>query len=78
MNENTLVGKQALLEQLFPNPADRPTTRWLDNQCRRGTIPFIRLGRLIWFDVPAVKQTFIANSSRTRISRNRHEKAITQ
>jgi hypothetical protein len=50
-----LVGKQQLLVELFPNPTDRPTVRWLDQQCKARVIPFIRLGRLIWFDVPAVR-----------------------
>jgi hypothetical protein len=66
MNENTLVGKQALLEQLFPNPADRPTTRWLDMQCRRHALPFIRVGRLIWFDVAQVKEAFLATASKIK------------
>jgi len=75
MNENEktatgLVGKTALLEQLFPNAADRPTTRWLDTQCKRHAIPFIRLGRLIWFDVAQVKAAFLSSASKIRGARN--------
>jgi hypothetical protein len=55
-----LVGKQTLLEKLFPNEADRPSTRWLDMQCAKRAVPFVRLGRLIWFDVPQVRAAFAA------------------
>ena len=57
-----LVGKQALLEKLFPNEADRPSTRWLDMQCAKRAVPFVRLGRLIWFDVPQVRAAFAART----------------
>ena len=55
-----LVGKQALLETLFPNESDRPSVRWLDTQCAKRRVPFMRLGRLIWFDVPQVRAAFAA------------------
>jgi hypothetical protein len=58
-----LVGKQALLELLFPNPQDRPTVRWLDIQCKKRVIPFIRLGRLIWFDVKQVRDAIAARAT---------------
>jgi hypothetical protein len=66
-NESTdagsgLVGKERLLELLFPNPADRPTVRWLDMQCAARVIPFIRIGRLIWFDVAQVKAAMCARA----------------
>lgn len=68
--ESQLVGKQALLELLFPNEADRPTTRWLDVQCKRRVIPFIRLGRLIWFDVAQVREAIATRATiRPRVSR---------
>ncbi len=51
-----LVGKKALLQELFPNEADRPCDRWLDLQCKRRALPFVRIGRLIFFDVPAVRE----------------------
>jgi hypothetical protein len=63
---NGLVGKDGLLEQLFPNPKDRPTTRWLDQQCNLGTIPFMRVGRLIWFDLAQVKQAFLSKAIKVR------------
>jgi hypothetical protein len=57
-----LVGKRTLLEQLFPNEADRPSMRWLDTQCAKRAVPFVRLGRLIWFDVPRVRAAFDART----------------
>lgn len=60
--ETGLVGKERLLELLFPNPIDRPTIRWLDKQCAKRVIPFIKIGRLIWFDVPQVRAAFCARA----------------
>ena len=57
-----LVGKQTLLEKLFPNEADRPSMRWLDMQLAKRALPFVRLGRLIWFDVPQVRAAFAAKT----------------
>jgi hypothetical protein len=51
-----LVSNKILLERLFPDEADRPNLRWLDVQRKKGLIPFIRLGRLIYYNVPAVKR----------------------
>jgi hypothetical protein len=53
-----LVSKEAILIQLFPNPADRPTCRWLDTQVRNGKIPVTRVGRLVWFNVAKVRRAF--------------------
>lgn len=50
-----LVGKVGLLEAIFPIEADRPTTKWLDTHCKRREIPFIKVGRLVWFDVAQVR-----------------------
>ncbi len=62
-----LVGKETLLKELFPNESDRPTTRWLDTQCAKGQIPFIRLGRLIWFNVPTVRASIMARTQGGRL-----------
>lgn len=51
-----LVNAEGLLESLFPANA-RPTVRWLREQCRRRTIPFIKIGRLVWFDPEQVRQS---------------------
>jgi len=63
------VGKEVLLQQLFPNDADRPTTRWLDTQCAKRAIPFIRVGRLIWFDLAEVRAAMAAKTVLARASR---------
>jgi hypothetical protein len=60
--QQELVGKQTLLERLFPNEADRPTVRWLDYQTAKRAVPFIRMGRLIWFDVAQVRAAFAART----------------
>src|ERR1035441_4916780 len=56
------VGKARMLEILFPNKADRPSLRWLDMACQRREIPFIRLGRLIWFDPKQVRRVMVAHT----------------
>lgn len=50
-----LVGPEELLKALFPNPKDRPTTRCLRKQQRSRTVPYIKVGKLIWFDVEEVR-----------------------
>ena len=69
LDNQELVGKQALLERLFPNEADRQSTRWLDQQCEKRAVPFIRMGRLIWFSVPQVRAAFSARTLTTMKSR---------
>jgi hypothetical protein len=70
LSSSRLVGKAALLEHLFPDERDRPTVRWLDIQCKRRAIPFIRLGRLIWFDVQQVKEAFLSRATLPRHARD--------
>lgn len=50
-----LVDAKGLLEELFPENA-RPTVRWLRTQQKRRSLPYVRLGRLVFFDVEAVRQ----------------------
>lgn len=49
-----LVSAPALLEKLFDEQS-RPSLRWLRDQQRARTIPFIRVGRLVFFDVELVR-----------------------
>ena len=64
-----LVDGPRLLEALFPNPVCRPSLRWLRDQQKRRAVPFIRCGRLIFFDVPQVRRSLMQNcSARGRIS----------
>ena len=48
-----LVDGPRLLESLFPNPVCRPSLRWL--RTNQGTLPNVRIGRLIWFNPQLVK-----------------------
>ena len=48
------VNGQRLLEILW-DEASRPSIRWLRDQLRRRSIPFMRVGRLIWFCPRQVK-----------------------
>jgi len=50
-----LIDAPRLLEQLFPNPACRPSLRWLRTQVSERTLPFVRIGRLCFFDALMVK-----------------------
>ena len=50
-----LVDAPRLLEVLFPNEACRPSLRWLRDQTKRRTIPYMRCGRLVFFDPPRVR-----------------------
>ena len=58
MNELTLTGRlvnaSQLLDALF-DPEARPSLRWLRTQTKAKTIPYVRLGHLIFFDVEMVR-----------------------
>jgi hypothetical protein len=51
---NQLADGPTLLEILFPKKC-RPTLRWLREQQSNRTIPFIRIGRLVFFDPVTVR-----------------------
>ncbi len=53
-DENQLVDAEGLLEILFEEKS-RPSLRWLREQQLRRAIPFVRLGRLIFFDPTLVR-----------------------
>lgn len=50
-----LVGAENLLKALFPDEKDRPTIRWLRRQQKNRTIPYIKIGKFVWFDVEQVR-----------------------
>lgn len=50
-----LVDANKLLEELFEAEC-RPTLRWLREQTARRAIPFVKLGRLVFFDVAKVRE----------------------
>jgi hypothetical protein len=47
------VDGKTLLRTLFP--VRTPSLRWLDYQKARRRIPFVRIGRLIFYDVQQVR-----------------------
>jgi hypothetical protein len=61
-----LVSAEQLLEQLFA-PECKPSLRWLRSQTKAKTIPHIRIGHLVFFDVEMVR---VALASRN-VVRNR-------
>lgn len=68
--ESGLVDGPRLLEVLFPNPACRPSLRWLRDQQKRRVIPYMRIGRLVFFDPPRVRLALEERASvKTRGSR---------
>jgi hypothetical protein len=44
-----------LLEILFPHEKCRPSLRWLRDQQKRRTIPFIKISHLVFFDAEQVR-----------------------
>jgi hypothetical protein len=59
-----LVDAEKLLEILFPADC-RPTLRWLRERQKKQEIPFIKLGRLVFFN-PAKVQEALAKSNLIR------------
>jgi hypothetical protein len=51
-----LVDAEKLLEILFPADC-RPTLRWLRERQKKREIPFIKLGRLVYFDPVRVQES---------------------
>lgn len=56
-----LVNGQQLLEQLF-DPEARPSMRWLRSQTKAKSIPFIRIGHLVFFDMDMVRAALAAKN----------------
>jgi len=49
-----LVSAEQLLDQVFA-PECRPSLRWLRTQTKSKSIPHIRIGHLVFFDVEMVR-----------------------
>jgi len=49
-----LVDAKGLLDALF-DESSRPSLRWIRDQQRSRAIPFVRIGRLVFFDVNQVR-----------------------
>jgi hypothetical protein len=58
MNENEIKGRLVNAEQLLDEvfaPECRPSLRWLRTQTKAKSIPHIRIGHLVFFDVEMVR-----------------------
>lgn len=53
--DQQLVSGQKLLETLFQAEC-RPTLRWLRDQQKARRIPFVKIGRLVFFSPTQVRQ----------------------
>ena len=53
--EGLLTGKE-LLKQVWPNPESRPSLRWLRSQQSKRTLPYVKCGRLVFFDPAKVRK----------------------
>jgi hypothetical protein len=62
-----LVGAQELLNELFSDGC-RPSMRWLRTQTKARTIPHVKIGHLVFFDVEMVR----AHVAGTRLLRGRY------
>jgi len=54
-SEQQYVNGEKLLEILFP-PDCRPTVRWLQDQRAARRIPFVKIGRLVFFSPAQVRK----------------------
>ncbi len=55
LHPHRLVGAETLLEELFPDERDRPCLRWLRKMQAQRVIPYVKIGRLVRFDVGQVR-----------------------
>jgi hypothetical protein len=56
--EKQAVNGKRLLEILFP-PDSRPTHRWLQKQQQLRRIPFVKIGKCVWFFPDQVREAMI-------------------
>lgn len=54
MIKGKLVSAEQLLEQLFA-PECKPSLRWLRTQTKAKSIPHVRIGHLVFFDLDMVR-----------------------
>ena len=66
MGEIVLTGKlvnaEQLLEQLFA-PECKPSLRWLRSQTKAKSIPHVRIGHLVFFDVEMVRSALAGRNT---------------
>ena len=55
-NQFALVPGEVLLATLWPDEETRPTLRWLRKMTATRSLPFVKLGHRVWFDVQRVRR----------------------
>jgi hypothetical protein len=63
--EGRLVNAVRLLELLFDEQS-RPSLRWLRAQQKARTIPFIKIGRMVFFDPQTVREALAKRTIKIR------------
>ena len=58
------VAAEELLEMLFP-PGSRPSMRWLRERQKRREIPFIKIGRRVFFIASQVQESLVKKQTAT-------------
>jgi len=58
-----LVDAERLLVEVF-EPECRPSIRWLRAQTKAKTIPYVKIGHLVFFDVDMVRAALAARNLR--------------
>ena len=61
-----LVDATGLLHTLFPDPKSRPSLRWLRSQQKARSIPFVKFGRLVFFDPSEVEKAIERRTVRAK------------
>ena len=51
-----LLDAEELLKAIWPNPNSRPSLRWLRHQQAKRILPYVKCGRLVYFDPIKVRQ----------------------
>ena len=54
VTQGKLVNAEQLLDELF-TPESRPSMRWLRTQTQTKSIPYVKWGHLVFFDVDMVR-----------------------
>lgn len=62
--EKQAVSGEKLLEIIFP-PECRPTLRWLRKQQKIRRVPFVKIGRLVFFFPDQVREALLQQQTRT-------------
>jgi hypothetical protein len=55
-NPVALVPGEVLLATVWPDESTRPTMRWLRKMTATRSLPFVKLGNRVWFDVQRVRR----------------------